>query len=83
MPMNKPISAYTDVAKRLEDSLDTIRALGGLLIENGSAKAACDPAFPPQIDCCGEEALLMSITLLAAAAHRDFCQLATDLEIPQ
>ena len=81
--MNKPMSAYTEVAKRLEDSLDTIRSLGGILIENGSAKAAGDPACPAQIDCCGEEALLMSIQLLAAAAHRDFCQLATDLEIPQ
>lgn len=81
--MSKSMSAYTEIAKRLEDSLDTIRSLGGLLIENGAAKAACDPASPVQIDCCGEEALLMSIKLLAATAHRDFCQLATDLEIPQ
>lgn len=83
MLMNKPMSAYTEVAKRLEDSLDTICSLGVILIENGSAKAAGDPACPPQIDCCGEEALLMSIKLLAAAAHRDFCQLATDLGIPE
>jgi hypothetical protein len=72
---------HTEVSLRLEDSLDTIRILAEVLVANGGCKGNADVAA--QIDERGEEGIYKAILLLASASHRDFCQLATDLEIPQ
>lgn len=79
--MKKSMSAYTEVAKRLEDSLDTIRILAEVLIENGGCKGNKDE--PAQIDERGEEGIYQAVRLIASASHRDFCQLATDLGVPE
>lgn len=81
--MKKSMSAYTEVAKRLEDSVDTIRILAEVLIANGGCKGCSEDDGAAQIDDRGEEGIHKAILLLASASHRDFCQLATDLGIPQ
>lgn len=81
--MKLPLSAYTEVAKRLEDSVDTIRILAEVLIANGGYKGHSDDDDSAPIAIRGEAGIQMAILLLAQASHRDFCQLATDLGIPE
>ncbi|EIK94035.1 hypothetical protein PMM47T1_24114 [Pseudomonas sp. M47T1] len=74
----------SEVAKRVEDTLHTIRLLSQVLLDNGGYKGAPDDCDnPAQIDDLGECGIQQAISLLASSAHRDFCQLATDLGIPQ
>lgn len=81
--MNTSMSMYTEVAERLEVSLGTIQILAEVLIANGGCKGHSSDDNEAQIDVRGEEGIHQAILLIAAQSHRDFCQLATDLEIPQ
>lgn len=81
--MNTSMSMYTEVAERLEASLGTIQILAEVLIANGGCKGHSSDDNEAQIDVRGEEGIHRAILLIAAASHRDFCRLATDLEIPQ
>lgn len=74
---------YTEVSKRLEDSLTTVQILAEVLIANGGCKGHSADDNEAQIDIRGEEGIHQGILLITSAAHRDFCQLATDLGIPQ
>lgn len=83
MKIAMQMHVYTEVAKRLEDSLTTIQILAEVLIANGGCKGCSDDDNEAQIDVRGEEGIHQAILLIAAASHRDFCRLATDLGIPQ
>lgn len=74
---------HTEVAKRLEASLTTIQVLAEVLIANGGCKGHSADDNEAQIDIRGEEGIHQAILLITSMAHRDFCQLATDLGIPQ
>jgi hypothetical protein len=78
--MPKP-NAYSHIAQRLEESLDTIRILAEVLVANGGCKG--NPDEPAQIDDRGESGIQRAILLIAQASHSEFCRLATDLGIPE
>lgn len=81
--MTKPSAFAITLANRLDVSLQAISALSRTLINNGTYKeesSGCDN--PPQIDLIGEEGIQSAIKLIAEMAHRDMCELATDLDIP-
>ncbi len=72
------------IAKRIEESLDAIGILAEVLLNNGGCKG--DPEdvdTPAQIDDRGESGIQSAINIIARLAHRDFCELATDLGIPE
>ncbi len=74
----------THIAKRIEERLTAIGILAEILVNNGGYKG--DPGDvdnPAQINDRGESGIQTAIVLLAETAHSDFCQMATDLEIPQ
>jgi hypothetical protein len=77
------MNSHTALAKRVEDSLDTIRILAQVLICNGGYKGNADDGTPAQIDASGEEGIHQAIRLIAAASHETFCRLATELGIPE
>lgn len=70
-----------EIAKRIENSLDVIGILGEALVENGAHKA--DDEVQPPITDRQESGIHSAIIIIARMAHRDFCDLATDMEIPQ
>ncbi|EIM16174.1 hypothetical protein [Pseudomonas chlororaphis] len=81
--MGKPSKFATMLANRLDESLLAICILSEILINNGGYKA--DPGDmdnPPQIDDRGESGVQSAIKIIAEMAHRDLCELSTDLEIP-
>lgn len=74
----------TELAKRIEGSLDVIGILADVLLNNGSYKGDPDDVDnPAQINDRGESGVQRAIQIIAEIAHQDFCRLATDLEIPQ
>lgn len=81
--MSKPSKFATTLANRLDESLLVICALSKILINNGTYKNEGSGADnPPQIDLIGEDGIQSAIKLIAEMAHRDMCELATDLDIP-
>lgn len=81
--MKASMSMHAEIAKRVEDSLTTIQVLAEVLIANGGRKGHSEDDNDAQIDVRGEEGIHQAILLIVSASHRDFCQLATDLGIPQ
>ncbi len=70
-------------AGRIEDCLSTIQILAEILLNNGGFKGEPENIdIPPQISDRGESGIQQAIQLLAGTAHREFCRMATDLEIP-
>ena len=85
--MTNPVN-YRAVAKRIEESFFTISLLSDVLLNNGGYKggykgAPDDVDNPAQINDLNESGIQKAIKLLAEAGHRDFCRMATDLEIPE
>ena len=81
--MSKPSKFAITLANRLDESLLTISALSKILINNGTYKNEASGADnPPQIDLLGEEGIHTAIKIIVDMAHRDMCELATDLDIP-
>lgn len=79
----RPMRYFTDTAKRIEESLEIMAVLAGVLEHNNAFKS-CEPGEPPaMINERGEDGVVRAMRVIAWAAHREFCQLATDLEIPQ
>lgn len=74
-------SSYQEVAKRIEESLDTIGTLAEVLLSNCGHKG--DPDEAAQVSNRGEYGIQQAINIIARMAHRDFCALATDLGIPE
>lgn len=70
------------VAKRIEESLDVLGMLADVLTEITVARENCDEGEEP-INSRGEYGIQSAIRLIAYSAHADFCQMATDLGIPQ
>lgn len=71
------------IAKRLVESLDAIGILAEVLLSNGGHKGVPGDVDPSvQIDDRGEAGIQSAINIIARMAHRDFCELATDLDIP-
>lgn len=82
--MSKPSVFATTLANRLEESLQAIGTLSQLLLNNGGYKGEPDDIdIAPQIDIAGEAGIQSAIQIIAGMAHRDLCELASDLEIPQ
>lgn len=68
--------------KKIAECLDTIGILADVLAENTIARDASDDGSE-QIGCRGETGVQSAIRLIAYAAHAEFCQLATDLGVPE
>lgn len=81
--MGNPSKFATTLANRLDVSLLAISALSQILINNGGYKGEPDDIdIPPQICDFGEAGIQSAIKLIAEMAHRDMCELATDLDVP-
>lgn len=81
--MSKPSAFATTLANRLDESLQAISTLSQLLLNNGGYKGEPDDIDnPPQIDDSGEAGIQSAIQIIASMAHRDLCELASELEIP-
>lgn len=80
--MGKPSSFAVTLANRLEQSLLALSTLSEILINNGGYKGDADDVNPAQINDFGEAGIQSAIKLIADMAHRDMCELATDLDIP-
>ncbi|NMY06361.1 hypothetical protein HBO12_25730 [Pseudomonas sp. WS 5059] len=81
--MSKPSRFAATLANRLDESLLAICALSKILIHNGTYKNEASGADnPPQLDLIGEDGIQNAIKLIAEMAHRDMCELSTDLDIP-
>ncbi|WNC09315.1 hypothetical protein [Pseudomonas coleopterorum] len=77
------MSNHTYLAKRIQESLDVISILAEVLICNGGHKDNENDDNGAQIDARGKEGIHQAIRLIALASHKEFCQLATELEIPE
>lgn len=74
---------FTAPAKRIEESLEIMAVLAGVL-EHNSAFKSCEPGeHPAMINEYGEDGVVRAMRVIAWAAHREFCQMAIDLEIPE
>lgn len=70
-------------ADHIEDCLITIGILAEVLLNNNGYKGDADCIDkPPQINDRGESGIQQAIQMLAGVAHREFCRMASDLEIP-
>lgn len=74
---------FTGPAKRIEESLEVMAILAEVLERNGGFKCSEQGDHPAMIDERGEDGIVRAMRVIAWAAHAEFCQLATDLEIPQ
>ncbi|MNF12291.1 hypothetical protein D3C80_2137200 [compost metagenome] len=54
-----------------------------MLEHNGGFKNSDSGEHPAMIGERGEDGIIRSMRVIAWAVHREFCQMATDLEIPQ
>lgn len=79
----RPMLFFAPSAKRIEESLELVAVLAGVLEHNSAFKGGEPGEHPAMIDDHGEDGIVRAIRVIAWAAHLDFCQMATDLEIPQ
>lgn len=81
--MSHPMSDFTAPAKRVEESLELLAILSDVLKHNGAFKDGSPGEHPAMLSSHGEDGIVRSMRVIAWAAHRDFCKLATDLGIPE
>ncbi len=74
---------FTVPAKRIEESLEIVAVLAGVLEHNNAFKGGEPGEHPAMIDGHGEVGIVRAMRAIAWAAHLEFCQLAIDLEIPE
>lgn len=81
--MRKPENC-SHIFKGIAESLDTIGVLAGILAENTIQREGSDEGeHDEQIDSRGEAGIQAAIRIIACSAYQDFCQLATDLGVPE
>ncbi len=78
--MKKP-DQCSHIAKRIAESIDTIGMLADILHEATMTREAEEGA--ELINARGEYGIQAAIRLLSRYAHSDFCEMATDLGIPE
>lgn len=81
--MSHPMTKFSSPAKRVEESLELLAILSEVLDHNGGFKGSEPGEHPAMIGDRGENGIVRAMRVIAWAAHREFCQMATDLEIPQ
>lgn len=81
--MSHPMTKFSSPAKRVEEGLELLAILAEVLEHNGGFKDSAPGEHPAMIGERGEDGIIRSMRVIAWAAHREFCQMATDLEIPQ
>ncbi|MCE0933421.1 MULTISPECIES: hypothetical protein [Pseudomonas] len=77
------MTKFSSPAKRVEESLELLAILSEVLDHNGGFKGSEPGEHPAMIGDRGENGIVRAMRVIAWAAHREFCQMATDLEIPQ
>ncbi|MNH06145.1 hypothetical protein D3C76_103350 [compost metagenome] len=81
--MNNPMTKFSSTAARVEEGLELLAILAEVLEHNGGFKNSDSGEHPAMIGERGEDGIIRSMRVIAWAVHREFCQMATDLEIPQ
>jgi hypothetical protein len=81
--MTHPMTKFSSPAKRVEESLELLAILSKVLEHNGGFKGSEPGEHPAMIGDQGENGIVRAMRVIAWAAHREFCQMATDLETPQ
>lgn len=81
--MPRPMSSFSAPTKRIEESLELLGVLAEVLEHNGGFKCDEPGEHPAMINERGEDGIVRSMRVIAWAAHRELCQLATGLGIPE
>jgi hypothetical protein len=68
--------------KSIAEALDTIGILADVLAENTIQREGSDDG-DEQLNTRGEAGIQAAIRIIACSTYRDFCQLSTDLGVPE